>query len=115
MIGPDVISYASVRHESKWGQFIGQYRAVSEPAAASPGTLEAFLVERYCLFTTRENKVLRCDIHHLPWPLQSAAAEIRFNTMAEAAGIDLPSSAPVLHYASDMDVLVWSPVEEKVG
>ena len=46
--------------------------------AAAPGTLEHFLTERYCLYTmTRSGEPRRLEIHHKPWPLQTAEAQIR--------------------------------------
>jgi hypothetical protein len=53
----------------------------------------------------------RVDIHHPPWPLQPAAADIRENTLAQAAGIGLPSIAPVLHFATRQDVVNWALVK----
>ncbi|HVF46685.1 MAG TPA: DUF2071 domain-containing protein, partial [Pyrinomonadaceae bacterium] len=39
---------------------------------AVPGSLEFFLVERYCLYTSDENDLYRCWIHHEAWPLYPA-------------------------------------------
>jgi len=75
---------------------------------ATPGTLEHFLTERYCLFTPFRGRILRGDIHHLPWPLQPARAGFRQNTLPAAYGITLPSTAPVLHYARQLEVFPWS-------
>jgi hypothetical protein len=51
--------------------------------------------------------VYRSEIHHEQWPLQDAEAEIQENTMAAAAGITLPNSAPLLHFAKRLEVLIW--------
>lgn len=75
---------------------------------AVPGTLEHFLTERYCLFTPSRGRILRGDIHHLPWPLQPAQAEFRQNTLPSAYGLKLPSTAPVLHYARQLEVFLWT-------
>ncbi len=75
--------------------------------AATPGTLEHWLTERYCLYTVAGNDVFRAEIHHPQWPLQDAEAEIMENTMASAAGIELPDVRPVLHFAKRLDVLIW--------
>jgi uncharacterized protein YqjF (DUF2071 family) len=87
-------------------------RASYEPAGAAslpaPGTLEHFLTERYCLYTVdRHHRLRRADIHHPPWPLQPAIADLAENTMTEPLGIRLPSQEPLLHYAARQDVLVW--------
>jgi hypothetical protein len=45
----------------------------------------------------------------VPWTLQRAEATIEVNTMAEAAGIRLPSIAPLLHFSARQDMLAWPP------
>ena len=84
-------------------------------AAAHPvkGSLDYFLTERYCLYTVdRERRRHRLDIHHPPWPLRPAAADIRVNTLAQAAGIQVPSFAPLVHFAKRQDVVNWPPRRE---
>jgi uncharacterized protein YqjF (DUF2071 family) len=87
-------------------------RAAYEPTGpatyAAPGTLEHFLTERYCLYAIdRRGRVRRADIHHAPWPLQPARAELAENTMTAPLGVRLPEQEPLLHYAARQDVLVW--------
>lgn len=92
--------------------FTARYRPTGPAAFARPGTLDYFLTERYCLYTLDSSFHLqRLDIHHPPWPLQSAEAEIHENTMADAAGVRLPSMAPVLHFSRRQDMLAW-PLQE---
>lgn len=82
-------------------------RGPIEPAA--PGTLEHFLVERYCLYTLDDRRnLLRADIHHPPWPLQPAEARISLNTMTAPYRIELPEQAPLVHLARRQDVVIWS-------
>ena len=73
-----------------------------------PGTLEHFLTERYCLYTTSGRRVLVGNIHHRPWPLERAEAEFRTNTLAHAHGISLPDRPPILHFSKALDVYIWS-------
>ncbi len=70
-----------------------------------------WLTERYCLYTVAGNSVFRAEIHHVPWPLQDAKAEIFENTMAGAAGIKLPEIPPLLHFARQLQVLIWPLVK----
>jgi uncharacterized protein YqjF (DUF2071 family) len=94
-------------------EFEASYRPTGPAQLAEPGSLTEFLTARYCLFTTRANgDLLRLDIHHLPWQLQACEAEIRRTTIASAAGFDLPSHPPLLHFARRMDVLFWLPKRE---
>ena len=86
-----------------------QYWPVSQPVVRDPESLEAFLAERYCLYTVSHGKVYRAYIHHLPWRLQDAGAEIEVNTMARASGLDLPGEMPLLHFSKLLEVLIWWP------
>ena len=85
-----------------------RYRPVGPPQPSAPGTLEHFLTERYCLFTVDdEANPFTLDIHHPPWPLQPAEAEIETNTMAEANGLRLPQAEPLLHFSKRQDMVAW--------
>jgi uncharacterized protein YqjF (DUF2071 family) len=89
-------------------EFDARYRPAGPPRTAAPGSLEYFLAERYCAYTVDSaGQPYRLEIHHPPWRLQPGEAEIRTNTMAEAAGIRLPSMAPRLHYAARQDTVAW--------
>ena len=104
------IQYASTRtHDgAPPAAFEAEYAPVSGIASPRPGTLEHWLTERYCLYTTdRRGRLYQGEIHHLPWPLQTAEAEIHTNTLARAAGFDLPEVAPLLHFARRLDVILW--------
>ena len=50
---------------------------------------------------------MRASIHHIPWPLEEAEAEIEQNSLAAAVGIRLPDQEPVLHYSRRLAVYVW--------
>jgi len=41
--------------------------------------------------------------------LQRAEADIATNTMADAAGLRLPSIPPTLHFSARQDALAWPP------
>jgi uncharacterized protein len=72
-----------------------------------PGSLERWLAERYSLYTLDEGgRVHRAEIHHPPWPLQPAWAEIETNTMASGHGIALEGE-PLLHFSRRQDVALW--------
>ncbi|MHC5066942.1 MAG: YqjF family protein [Planctomycetota bacterium] len=77
-----------------------EYRPLGDCRVADPGSIEHFLVERYALFCTdREGGVLTCRVQHQPWQLQSAEAEFQSNTLASAAGIELPNTEPLLWFS----------------
>jgi len=112
------ISYESRRAHrgSAAAEFTGRYRPVAPPRAAERGSIDHWLTERYCLYTTDgRNRPYRAEVHHRPWPLQGAEAEIERNTMAAAAGVELPPERPLLHFARRLDVLVWPLTRVSVG
>jgi uncharacterized protein len=92
------------------GVLEGKYRPIGDVFSAKRGSLEHFLTERYCLYAAdAAGHVIRGEIHHPPWPLQSAEAEFSQNTMTDAAGVSLPAERPLLHFAKRLDVVVWQP------
>lgn len=105
------IHYSSRRATTgKPAEFAAAYRGLGDRRPPVRGTLEHFLTERYCLYAVNHRLVAyRLDIHHPPWPLESAEAEITCNTMADAAGVRLPAMAPLLHFARRQDMVCWSP------
>jgi uncharacterized protein len=85
------------------------YAPVGAVYHASPGTLDYFLVERYCLFMVSRSGELGClDVHHQPWSLQPAEARIEVNTTAAAAGVALPREPPLAHFAKHLEVIAWN-------
>ncbi len=100
------VHYASQRKGAPVA-FKGSYTPTSLLRSAAPGSLEYFLTERYCLYAAdTKGRLLRGDIHHAPWALQSASAEIEQNTIASAQGIAL-SGSPLLHFSKRTDAIVW--------
>jgi uncharacterized protein YqjF (DUF2071 family) len=94
-------------------EFAARYRPIGDPQPPVEGTLEYFLTERYCLFTFDNSfHALQLDIHHPPWPLQTAEAQIAVNTMADAAGIRLPGMSPLLHFSRRQDMVAWMPFKK---
>ena len=102
--GADYV-YASRRAGA---EFQGRYRTSSGLEPAQPGSLEHWLTERYCLYARDPRGVLwRNEVHHFPWPLQRAEAEIEHNTFFEFHRLPRPNGAPLLHFAERIDVVVW--------
>jgi uncharacterized protein YqjF (DUF2071 family) len=85
------------------------FRARYRPAGPrTDDPLGRWLSERYCLYVVDERgRVLRGEIHHPPWPLQPAQAELELNEMARPLGIQLRGEA-LLHYSARQDTLLWA-------
>lgn len=84
-------------------------KALPEPA---PDSLEFFLVERYCLYAAKAEKLYRARIHHAPWSLRAATLETLSSSMGEAHGIGLADKPALLHAQGEpLAVEVW-PLKE---
>lgn len=105
-----VINYRSHRthRNAPPADFVGSYCPTGEIYQSTPGSFDAWLTERYALYTIgRRGQVCIGEIHHIPWPLQPASAAITTNTMAQASKLTLPAIAPVLQFVRQIDVVVW--------
>src|SRR5215217_7992693 len=88
----DEVDYRSLRtHRGAPGADLGaRYTRGGEPSESEGGSIENFLTERYCLYSVdRRGDVHRGDIHHHPWPLQPAEAEVRTLAMTQQIGLKL--------------------------
>lgn len=84
--------------------FSGRYRGEGDLFHAEAGSLEEFLVERYCLYTADGGRLYRAEVHHAPWALQRGEAVVDLNTMSP---VPLPDEAPHVLFAPRQDVVVW--------
>ena len=105
--------YRSQRKDDRGfpSEFRGVYRPTGEVFNAERGSLEYFLAERYCLYAVEAEKLYRCEIHHGPWPLQVAEAEIEVNTIPDHIGLKLPDQKPLLHFAKLQPTVIY-PIHE---
>jgi len=94
------VSAPSAQFEASWkkGGTLGE---------AKPGSLEFFLVERYCLYAVDDTGLYRARIFHKPWQLQRAVLTSLSSTMIESQGLPQPEGNPLLHYSESIDVSVW--------
>jgi uncharacterized protein YqjF (DUF2071 family) len=105
------ITYRSERLDPPRGiEFEARYQPTSEPYQSSPGSLEHWLTERYCLYArSRRGQLYRSEVHHIPWPLQSAEASIARNDLLKPHGVELHGPPTLLHFSRQIDVVVWPP------
>lgn len=110
--GPDGIAYLSRRTDQR-GQpadFSARYHPDGKGVRAQPGSLEHFLVERYCLYAvSAAARVYRLDIHHRPWLLQPAQAQLDANMLLAASNIPAPAGQPLLHFSPVQAMIGWLP------
>jgi len=104
----DMVHYVSRRRRGE-ATFAATYGPAGPPVTPVKGSLEFFLTERYCLYHVDPlGRPSRLEVHHAPWALQPAQAEIEINTMTAPLRIPL-SDAPLLHFSKRQDVVAWLP------
>ncbi len=103
--------YSQRRFSNREVVFNARYRGLGPStrlAENRSGTLEHFVTERSCLFSTdRTGQPVRANLHYVPWPLEDAEAEIERNDLAESIGLTLPDTDPILHYSRRLAVYIW--------
>lgn len=117
-LAADSVQYYSLRADKSAmpAEFNASYKPKGTVYRATPGTLDHWLTERYCLYGSRKpDEIVYGEIHHPPWSLQPAEAEIRVNTMTQPIGIELPDSRPISHFARYQEVVAWPivPIKRK--
>ena len=91
-------------------RFRAKYEPSSNVTPSTPGTLEHWLTERYCLYAQRPTgQVIRGEILHQPWPLQSCKVEVLENTLCDSLGLKLPTEPTLAHFAKRLEVHAWLP------
>jgi uncharacterized protein YqjF (DUF2071 family) len=86
------ISYQSERRDTRAvaGRFRAQYHPSVQTRSAAPGSIDAFLHERYRFYSVRGRSVLTAEVRHEPWSLQNLEVEIAENTLGATAAYALP-------------------------
>lgn len=109
----DEVVFASHRNDPRLagGNFVAAYRPTGPVYRSQPGTLDHWFTERYALYAVSpRGKIVRGDIHHLPWPLQPGSADISTSTVTVAHGLPVHGE-PIVHFAKHISVRAWAPVE----
>ena len=101
-----VIEYSSKRMNSP-AEFHATWVIGNSLPQSQPGTLQFFLTERYCLYTSHRGQLYRARIFHPPWSLESAKLSSLQSTMIEPAGLPPPDGDPLLHYSEEIGVDIW--------
>ena len=100
------IEYASKRMNSP-AEFHATWVIGKSLPQSQPGTLQFFLTERYCLYSSHRGALFRARIFHPPWSLQTATLSVLDSTMIESAGLPTPHGGPLLHYSEEIGVDIW--------
>jgi uncharacterized protein YqjF (DUF2071 family) len=104
-----VLSSRRIRPGPLPARLAAAYEPVGEPVSPAPGSLDHWLLERYCCYgVDRVLGVLRTEIQHPPWRVRGAAVDLGENTLASAHGLALRGE-PLVHLCRRQDVLFWAP------
>ncbi|NRD76524.1 DUF2071 domain-containing protein [Bacillus sp. BRMEA1] len=79
------------------GTFAVEYEPYSLQSPVTMGSLDDWLLERYCLFTKMGNWVLRGDIRHEKWKVSGARVRIKENS---ASPLHLKNEPILAHYCN---------------
>jgi uncharacterized protein YqjF (DUF2071 family) len=88
-------------------RFTATARIDSPARIAPPNSLEHWLVERYCFFTTRHGHTKRGDVIHDPWLLHDATPTIAHNTLLSTANLTPLDDAPLTHASPGVSTRAW--------
>ena len=74
----------------------------------SPGTLDHFLIERYLLYARAGKHLCQGQVHHSPYFVQTAGIMNLEENLIAATGLLRPSEKPLVHWATGVDVEIFS-------
>ena len=107
------VHYQSARRSRRPAEFKAIYEPASAPFAASVGSIEYFLTERYCLYHhDRRGRPYRLEIHHRPWSLQLARATISDQYDGRSESSD--DQRLTRRCCTSLDVKTWSHGRRRV-
>jgi uncharacterized protein len=98
------VVYRSMRGDA---HFLASYRPHGPTFEATAETLDAWLTERYCLYSVHAGQLWRVEIHHKPWRLQRATCDVHANTIPESVGLAPATAPPLLHFSALQEVVGW--------
>ena len=103
------INYSSKRIDQRGAPaaFQATWNVGEALAQSQPDSLEFFLTERYCLYSSHRDRLYRSRIFHQPWPLRCTTLDSYQSTMIESLGIAQPPKNPLLYYAESIAVDIW--------
>ena len=104
----DAVRYRAVRVDDRGhaASFQARYGPTGPAFTSTPGSLEHFLTERYCLYVVDGNgKARRGHIQHAPWPLQPGFCDIDEDSMVPPGLVR--AGPPLVHVARRIDVVAW--------
>jgi uncharacterized protein len=110
------IVFNSIRSEkNSSAKFNAAWKIDADMLPAEAGSLNFFLVERYCFYTISKKKLYRCRVFHRPWPLHEVSLLKYKSSMIEANGLPAPGGEPLLHGGGPVNVEIWALQDVSTG
>lgn len=87
--------------------FEASYKPTSPAEPTKADSLDRWLMERYCFYTTHHDTLYRGEIHHQPWLVQPAKVDIVHNAIFDLLQLNLAHVNPLFHYAQQLKIWAW--------
>lgn len=101
--------YESIRHAAPSPRLMVRYRVGDFLGPSEPGTLQHWLLERYLLYSVKDDQLQLGQVYHTPYPAHAATVSEAEDELCVAAGLPQPQGLPPLaHYAPGVDVEVFA-------
>jgi uncharacterized protein len=77
-----------------------RFRPSGEAVGLQPGSLDAWLLERYRLYVRGSHgSLLAADVEHAPWRASPVIATVANNDLATSCGLSLPAQPAGMHFS----------------
>ncbi len=88
-------------------ELTGRYGPTGAPTPALRGSLASFLVDRFVLLKPQPGGLVhQTELHHPPWALQPAGAELRVRGILPPY-VGLPDVPSLVHYCAEIELMGW--------
>jgi uncharacterized protein YqjF (DUF2071 family) len=89
-------------------RFTAQFTPLPGKREARPGSHDAWLLERYCLYVDDAHGTLfRTVVWHKPWEVQGVTAKVAAHSLGRPFGLNLSPEPDKSHFSSGVRALVW--------
>ena len=97
------------RRRSDGATLRGYANGIGEETQATPGSLEAFLFERYSLYTVHKGSLCIGHTHHNPWRFKLAEVTLESNSLTDVydVGIEDVLRPDMVHVSEGVRVNTW--------
>jgi uncharacterized protein YqjF (DUF2071 family) len=88
--------------------FDADFAPVSAAPEAPSGSIDAWLLERYCLYAAEQHgSLFRTVVQHRPWQYGEPVVKMTANSLGKPFGFDLSRSPDVTHFSAGLQAHVW--------